>query len=146
MSNMRRTIIIAIIVFLSAIGGVMAGRLIVDPRLPPENELHALLHNGLDLDSTQHAKLEALEKQFAIRKQALELEMRADNAKLAAAIENEHGYGTEVAAAVDKSHMAMGELQKETLEHIFAMRALLRPDQVAKFDAAVVKALTADQK
>jgi hypothetical protein len=26
------------------------------------------------------------------------------------------------------------------------MRALLRPDQVAKFDAAVVKALTADQK
>ena len=122
----------------------MAGRLIVDPRLPPENELHALLHNGLDLDSTQHAKLEALEKQFAIRKQALELEMRADNAKLAAAIENEHGYGTEVAAAVDKSHMAMGELQKETLEHIFAMRALLRPDQVAKFDAAVVKALTAD--
>ena len=146
MSSMRRTIIIAIIVFLSAIGGVMAGRLIVDPLLPPENELHALLHNGLDLDSTQHAKLEALEKQFAIRKQALELEMRADNAKLAAAIENEHGYGTEVAAAVDKSHMAMGELQKETLEHIFAMRALLRPDQVAKFDAAVVKALTADQK
>jgi hypothetical protein len=40
--------------------------------------------------------------------------------------------------------MAMGQLQKETLEHIFAMRALLRPDQVAKFDAAVVKALTAD--
>ena len=70
--------------------------------------------------------------------------MRADNAKLAAAIENEHGYGTEVAAAIDQSHMAMGQLQKETLEHIFAMRALLRPDQVAKFDAAVVKALTAD--
>jgi len=41
-----------------------------------------LLHNGLDLDANQHAKLEALEKQFAIRKQALELEMRADNAKL----------------------------------------------------------------
>ncbi len=137
---------IAIIVFLAAIGGVVAGRLIVDPPRAPENELHALLHNGLDLDATQHAKLEALEKQFAIRKQALELEMRADNAKLAAAIENEHGYGTEVAAAVDQSHMAMGQLQKETLEHIFAMRALLRPDQVAKFDAAVVKALTADQK
>jgi nickel and cobalt resistance protein CnrR len=146
MSSMRRTIIIAIMVFLAAIGGVVAGRLIVDPPVPPENELHALLHNGLDLDSSQHAKLEALEKQFAIRKQALELEMRADNAKLAAAIENEHGYGTEVAAAVDRSHMAMGELQKETLEHIFAMRALLKPDQVAKFDAAVVKALTADQK
>ena len=146
MSSLRRTTIIAIIVFLAAIGGVVAGRLFVNPPLPPENELHALLHNGLDLDATQHAKLEALEKQFAIRKQSLELEMRADNAKLAAAIENERGYGTAVAAAVDQSHMAMGELQKATLEHIFAMRALLRSDQVAKFDAAVVKALTADQK
>lgn len=137
---------IAIIVFLAAIGGVVAGRLIVDPPMPPENELHALLHNGLDLDADQHAKLKVLEKQFAIRKQALELEMRADNAKLAAAIESEHGYGTEVAAAVDQSHIVMGELQKETLEHIFAMRALLKPDQMAKFDAAVVKALTTDQK
>jgi hypothetical protein len=40
----------------------------------------------------------------------------------------------------------MGDLQKETLEHIFAMRAVLRPDQAAKFDDAVVKALTAQKK
>ena len=37
----------------------------------------------------------------------------------------------------------MGALQTETLEHIFAMRAVLRPDQTDKFDDAVVKALTA---
>ena len=146
MIGSRRTILIALIVFLAAVGGVFAGRLLFAPPRPPENELHALLHNGLDLDAAQHAKLEALEKQFAIRKRALELEMQADNAKLAAAIESEHGYGAEVSAAVDRSHMVMGQLQKETLEHIFAMRALLRPDQRAKFDAAVVKALTADQK
>lgn len=146
MSGPRRIILIAAIVFLAALGGVFAGRLLVAPPPPPENELHALLHNGLDLDSAQHAKLEALEKQFAIRKQALELEMRADNARLAAAIESEHGYGTEVSIAVDQSHIVMGQLQKETLEHIFAMRTLLRPGQVTKFDAAVVKALTANQK
>jgi hypothetical protein len=40
----------------------------------------------------------------------------------------------------------MGELQKETLQHIFAMRAVLRPDQTSKFDAAVVKALTAKKQ
>ena len=40
----------------------------------------------------------------------------------------------------------MGELQKETLAHIFAMRALLKPDQAAKFDAAVTKALTEDAR
>ena len=36
----------------------------------------------------------------------------------------------------------MGELQKETLAHIFAMRQILRSDQTARFDQAVVKALT----
>ena len=40
----------------------------------------------------------------------------------------------------------MGELQKETLAHIFAMRQILRPDQAAKFDQAVVKALTVDAR
>ena len=36
----------------------------------------------------------------------------------------------------------MGELQKATLSHVFAMRAVLRPDQAARFDAAVAEALT----
>ena len=40
----------------------------------------------------------------------------------------------------------MGELQKATLAHIFAMRQLLRPDQTAQFDRAVVKALTDDAR
>ncbi len=40
----------------------------------------------------------------------------------------------------------MGELQKETLAHIFAMRAILRPDQATAFDRAVVKSLTADAR
>jgi hypothetical protein len=38
----------------------------------------------------------------------------------------------------------MGDLQKLTLLYIFAMRALMRPDQVGKFDAAVTRALTAN--
>jgi hypothetical protein len=38
----------------------------------------------------------------------------------------------------------MGQLQKETLAHIFSMRQVLRPEQTAVFDRAVVKALTTD--
>ncbi len=96
MSGFRRTLLIAITVFLAALGGVYAGRTLTAPPPPPENEIHALLHDGLNLDAKQLAKLETLEKQFAIRKQALEFEMRADNAKLAEAIEKEHGYGPDV--------------------------------------------------
>ena len=138
--------LVAIIAFAAAIAGVWLGRAMLAPKPAADSELHALLHDQLNLDPAQHAKLEALETQFAVRRQALELEMRADNAKLAAAIEAEHGYGPQVSSAIDRSHIAMGELQKETLEHIFAMRGLLRADQAAKFDGAVVKALTADQK
>jgi len=129
--------------FCAAIAGVIFGRAYVVPPRPVENELHELLHSSLDLDAAQDQRLEAIEKNFAVRRQALELELRANNARLAEAIETEHGYGPKVAGAVDRSHQAMGQLQKETLEHIFAMRAVLRPDQAAKFDQAVVKALTA---
>ena len=68
--------------------------------------------------------------------------MRVDNERLAKAITAEHGYGPQVGAAVDRSHHVMGQLQKETLQHIFTMRGVLRPDQAAEFDAAIVKALT----
>lgn len=146
MSSFRRTVIIAVIAFAAAVAGVFVARTWVDADQPRETELHALLHDGLDLDANQRARLAVLEKQFAIRRQALELNMRADNARLAAAIEVEHGFGPKVSEAIDHSHLVMGELQKETLEHVFAMRELLRPDQVAKFDNAVVKALTDEQK
>lgn len=98
----------------------------------------------MNLDADQERRLHELEEAFAVRRRALEAEMRAENATLAEAIAAEHGNGPRVAAAVDASHRTMGQLQKETLVHIFAMRALLRPDQAAKFDAAVTKALTED--
>lgn len=141
--NRKYVAVIAVIAFLAAIAGVVVGRVFMIPGRPVENELHELLHRQLALDEAQHAQINAIEERFAVRRATLERELRADNARLAEAIEAEHGYGPKVAAAVDRSHVAMGQLQKETLEHIFAMRGVLRPDQAAKFDAAVVRALTA---
>lgn len=143
MIKLRHFTLVAVIAFLAAIGGVFLGRALMTRLSPPETELHAILHDELDLDAAQRARIEALEEQFAVRKRALELEMRADNARLAGAIMAEHGYGPEVTAAVDRSHQAMGELQKETLQHIFKLRSVLRPDQARKFDAAAIEALTA---
>ena len=105
-----------------------------------------MLHHKLALDANQEARLEVLEQRFAVQRRAFELELRANNARLAEAIEAEHGNGPRVAAAVDQSHAVMGELQKATLAHIFAMRQLLRPNQTGQFDQAVVKALTDDAR
>nr|WP_295665812.1 periplasmic heavy metal sensor [Sphingomonas sp.] len=132
--------------FIAAIGGVFAGRALLPPSTPPGTELHEVLHHQLALDANQQARLEVLEQRFAVQRRAFELELRADNARLAAAIEAEHGNGPRVATAVDQSHAVMGELQKATLTHIFAMRQLLRPNQTGQFDQAVVKALTDDTR
>ena len=144
--TVRRTVVIAAIAFIAAIAGVFLGRAVLPEPSHTGAELHALLHDKLTLDADQHAKLAALEAAFSVRRKALELELRADNAKLAEAIEAEHGNGPRVAAAVDACHMTMGQLQKATLEHVFAMRSLLKPDQTAVFDRAVIKALTADAR
>jgi nickel and cobalt resistance protein CnrR len=141
---MRATsmILLVLVAFVAALGGVFVGRQFIPTKPPVETELHALLHRQLDLDADQQQRIEAIEARFAVRRQALELEMRADNARLAEAIQAEHGYGPRVAAIVDHSHQTMGQLQKETLEHIFEMRAVLRPEQAQRFDEAVTRALT----
>ena len=146
MTVLRRNLLIALIAFAAAIAGVFAGRALLPQPSHTGAELHALLHEDFNLDAAQKSRLDKLELDFGVRKRALELELRADNARLAAAIEAEHGNGPKVAAAIDGSHMTMGELQKATLEHVFAMRSILRPEQTARFDAAVVKALTADTR
>jgi len=143
---LRWTIVIAVVAFLAGIAGVFIGRALVPVPQDEGTELHEVLHHQLHLDRGQEVRLDALEQRFAIRRRALELELRAANARLAGAIQAEHGNGPQVAAAVDASHAVMGELQKDTLAHIFAMRQILRPDQAAKFDQAVVKALTVDAR
>lgn len=146
MSGSKRLVLIAIVAFVAAMGGTYAGRVLLAPEKQTETELHALLHTELDLDPAQQAKIEAIEQRFATRRKALELEMRAANAHLATAMQAEHGYGPEVTAAIDHTHMVMGEMQKETLEHLFAMRAVLRPDQAVKFDRTVTRALTPEDR
>lgn len=142
MSRGSWLILTMILAFFAAIAGVAVGRLIWPGAPPPGLALHRLLHDRMNLDAAQMAQLEVLEARHAVRRKALEAEMRAGNARLAQAIEAEHGYGPRVAAAVNASHMTMGALQKETLAHVFAMRQLLRSDQAARFDAAIADKLT----
>ena len=104
--------------------------------------LHAMLHHGLDLSADQERRLEAAEARFASRRLMLEAEIRRANAELAVAIRSSDRYGPEVQAAVEHFHHAMGDLQKETILHVFEMRAMLTPEQAAEFDNKVSRALT----
>jgi nickel and cobalt resistance protein CnrR len=139
--TLRRLLIAAVSVVALALVGVWIGRMMQPQAHHSGAELHALMHEGLDLDPAQERSLGVLERDFAAKREALEARLKADNARLAEAIAAEHQYGPRVSAAIDASHVAMGDLQKATLEHIFAMRAILRPEQQATFDAAVAESL-----
>ncbi|KTE16723.1 periplasmic heavy metal sensor [Sphingopyxis sp. H115] len=142
----RRLLVVGLIAFLAALAGVFLGRALVDAPRANETELHALLHKELKLSPAQRRKLDPIEARFKARREVLEREMRAANVELARAIEAEHGYGPRVTAAIDHMHKVMGDMQKETLQHLFAMRDILDRDQAADFDKVVAGALTADAR
>lgn len=132
---------------LAAMAGLLGGWLgakYLTPSLSKQTSLHAMVHHDLNLTADQERRLEAVELRFAGRRAALETELRSANAELAAAMAESERYGPEVQAAIDHFHHAMGELQKETVEHVFEMRSLLDPAQAETFDGRVSKALTED--
>jgi hypothetical protein len=104
--------------------------------------LHEFVHEQLDLDPQQEDLLDRLEERYAIENAQRELAVRRANADLAAAMDSEHEYGPEVSAAIDEVHASMGELQKATVRHVFAMRSILDEDQQREFDQQVARSLT----
>ena len=137
----RGLLITLALVLLAAVGGTFIGaRYIYSQHHKPS--LHEFVHDELNLTPDQAARLERLEQDFAVRRRAREAELRAANAELARAIQARHEYSPEVQAAVEHFHDAMGELQKETILHVLAMRTVLTPDQAQQFDARIAEALT----
>ena len=141
-TNFSRYLIVSLVAALAALAALWISRSLPIQTHADEGQLHSIMHEQLELDAEQERKIDELEAQFKRTKTALNAQLHEANIELAEAIANEHQYGPAVEQAVDKSHMAMGELQKATLQHVFAMRAVLRPDQANAFDQAVSHALT----
>lgn len=142
MSFARGLLITLVLSVLAAFAGAWGGATYIVSRLHDETPLHEVVHEKLDLTPGQERRIAGLERDFAARRHVLESEMRAANAELAQAIGHEHAWSPAVQQAIDRFHRAMGELQKETILHVLAMREVLTPDQAAVFDDTVVKALT----
>lgn len=93
------------------------------------DDAHRWLHKELHITDAQHKALEPIEARYAERERALRERMHLANRELAAAIAKAKAYTPEVAAAVEKVHKHMGELQNASLEHLFEMRTVLTPHQ-----------------
>lgn len=137
------TVIVAMLAGLA--GGWIGGRYLA-PATQDQPSLHAMVHHDLDLSPQQDQRLDAIERRFAARRQALEAELRQANSELAIAVRDSQRYGPEVRAAVEHFHRTMGALQNETMLHIFEMRGVLTPEQAATFDRRIADALTQDAR
>ena len=141
MSPLRNLLLTVVLSVVAAAAGAWGGARYVVGHMHHPEPLHQVVHERLHLSPDQTRRIEGLERDYDTRRSALEAEMRAANADLAQAMAQEHAYTPRVQAAIDRFHMAMGELQKQSILHVLAMRGVLTPDQAAAFDQTVVKAL-----
>ena len=142
MSLARSLVLTVVLSALAAALGAWGGARYVVSHMRQPAPLHEVVHDKLHLSAEQKQRIAGLEQDYALRRKALEAEMRAANADLARAIQQSHSYSPEVQHAVDRFHMAMGDLQKQSILHVLAMRQILTSQQSAVFDETVAKALT----
>ena len=146
MTLLRSLVLTLVLSVAGAALGAWGGAQYVLHRLQRPTPLHALVHEKLHLTVDQQRRIAGIERDHDARRRALEAEMRAANAALAQAFQEDHAYTPRVQAAIDRFHMAMGGLQKETMVHVLAMRSVLTPQQATQFDDTVVRSLTQEPR
>lgn len=97
-----------------------------------ETDLHAWMHEHLDITPEQHDKLDPIEKEFEERRVALKAQISAAGVELAQVIGAPNVDEPQMKAALDRLNQSQAELQRLTLDHFFAMKRHLRPAQARK--------------
>ena len=142
MNAARRAIALTVVLaFLAGVSGAFVGTQLLGPKASRDSALHALLHSKLNLSASQDKNIAEEERRFASLRAQLEAGAHSANIKLAKAIQISKRDGPEVQTAIEYVHISLGNYQKETVSHIFRMRAVLTPEQAEIFDRSVAQAL-----
>ncbi|WP_395747734.1 Spy/CpxP family protein refolding chaperone [Prosthecobacter sp.] len=107
-------------------------------------DLHAWMHEHLDITPEQHEKLAPLEDEFEKLRLKLKEEIRQADVALAQTIREPKVDEAAMNAALDRLNKAQGALQRATLEHFFVMKRYLRPAQAGKLLEWTHDSLTRD--
>lgn len=122
-------LLVAVVASLSCFA---TGRYMRSEAASQHKDFHHWLHQQLDLTAEQNKALDAEEEKFAATRKQLGDELQQANAELAQAIMQDREYSPKVQEAIEKIHHAQSDLEKTTLEHIFAMKPILTPEQFEK--------------
>ena len=97
-----------------------------------EANFHDWLHGNLEISAAQEAELLPIETLYEDRRLELREAIERAGQRLAGAI-REHGANSpELKAAREDLNAAQGQLQQATLDHFFAMKEYLNPEQGEK--------------
>ncbi|WP_305791371.1 periplasmic heavy metal sensor [Rhodoferax sp. BAB1] len=142
MRNRSRKLILAalagVCVGLLVFAGIVVGRNTIPEH---ETDLHEMLHKAVPLDDNEKAVLEAKERAFMARRGEIEAHLRVANAELADAIAKTPQWSPGVESAMRQVEAAAARLQRETLIHVFEMRAGLRPEHRSAYDEVLLESL-----
>lgn len=103
-----------------------------DPSTTSTRDLHQWLHENLGITHEQENRLLPIESRFERDRTQLHGEIKSAGQRLAEAIRDFDPDSQEVASARGELTRAQGELQQITLDHFFAMKEHLTPEQGAR--------------
>lgn len=95
-------------------------------------DLHHWMHEQLELQDDQHAALEPIEAEFEASRARLQGAIDEAGRELAAAVRRGDPQSAEIARALQSLNHRQAELQRATLDHFFAMKDHLDPEQADK--------------
>jgi len=132
MNGLGKLALLLVLVAIVAVGACWTTSHFLVQQTSRPNDFHHWLHTQLGITADQDKALEKEEDRFAAQRKELVETIQKDNAELAMVMALDREYSPRVQAAVEKIHQAQSELEKATLEHIFAMQPILTPEQFDK--------------
>lgn len=99
---------------------------------PESADFHQWMHDRLEITAEQHEALAPYESAFEADRERLRVEITEAGRELAKAVRGGRRESPEIEAALTRLNAAQAELQRVTLDHFFAMKAHLEPDQAEK--------------
>lgn len=97
-----------------------------------EEDLHRWMHKHLAITPAQHKTLDPIEDAFEKERIRLREEIVKAGHDLANAVRGGKSDSPEIAAALARLNAAQAQLQRATLDHFFAMKDHLDPEQAEK--------------
>jgi Spy/CpxP family protein refolding chaperone len=97
-----------------------------------EHDFHRWMHEQLHVTPEQEKAMAPVEQAFEEQRVRLRKEIAEAGRALAAAVRKGQAGSPEIDAALTRLNAAQAELQRATLDHFFAMKDHLEPDQAEK--------------